>query len=210
MNCKKAKKKIPLLLGKELSGKKEERLKSHIGRCSSCQKEFRELELAMAKLKTLVQEEKAMDWDQAEWQTLIRQIISQKIERKAFPLRFLPKLAAAYGFAFIILSVLFVFLFRTIIIKQKSIAPWPEEILVQNREPLLTIPGEEKEESTELQVMAKAQKPLISPTHKVQAASQPKKAESQESLSVTFVSQETGLRVVWVFNKNFEWKENEK
>ena len=30
----------------------------------------------------------------------------------------------------------------------------------------------------------------------------------QDVLSMTIVSQETGLKIVWFFNKNFEWKEN--
>lgn len=31
-------------------------------------------------------------------------------------------------------------------------------------------------------------------------------SSAQDRLSVTLVSQETGLRVVWIFDKNFEWK----
>ena len=33
------------------------------------------------------------------------------------------------------------------------------------------------------------------------------RAIQQESISMTMVSQETGLKIVWFFNKNFELKE---
>jgi len=35
-----------------------------------------------------------------------------------------------------------------------------------------------------------------------------KESAGQDVLSMTIVSQETGLKIVWFFNKNFEWKEN--
>jgi hypothetical protein len=35
-------------------------------------------------------------------------------------------------------------------------------------------------------------------------------APGPEVVSVTMVSQETGLKVVWFFNKNFEWKGDKK
>ena len=34
-------------------------------------------------------------------------------------------------------------------------------------------------------------------------------SSGQDVLSLTIVSRETGLKIVWFFNKNFEWKENE-
>jgi len=40
------------------------------------------------------------------------------------------------------------------------------------------------------------------------AAQRPKESAGQDVLSMTIVSQETGLKIVWFFNKNFEWKEN--
>jgi anti-sigma factor RsiW len=40
------------------------------------------------------------------------------------------------------------------------------------------------------------------------AAQRPGESAGQEVLSMTIVSQETGLKIVWFFNKNFEWKEN--
>jgi len=39
-------------------------------------------------------------------------------------------------------------------------------------------------------------------------AQRPKESAGQDVLSMTIVSQETGLKIVWFFNKNFEWKEN--
>jgi len=33
------------------------------------------------------------------------------------------------------------------------------------------------------------------------------KSAGQDVLSMTIVSQETGLKIVWFFNRNFEWKE---
>jgi len=36
------------------------------------------------------------------------------------------------------------------------------------------------------------------------------KPAGQDVLSMTIVSQETGLKIVWFFNKNFEWKENQQ
>ncbi len=39
-------------------------------------------------------------------------------------------------------------------------------------------------------------------------AQRPEESAGQDVLSLTIVSQETGLKIVWFFNKNFEWKEN--
>jgi len=40
------------------------------------------------------------------------------------------------------------------------------------------------------------------------AALRPGEPAGQDVSSMTIVSQETGLKIVWFFNKNFEWKEN--
>jgi anti-sigma factor RsiW len=40
------------------------------------------------------------------------------------------------------------------------------------------------------------------------AAQRSGESAGQDVLSMTIVSQETGLKIVWFFNKNFEWREN--
>jgi anti-sigma factor RsiW len=40
------------------------------------------------------------------------------------------------------------------------------------------------------------------------AAQRSGESSGQDVMSMTIVSQETGLKIVWFFNKNFEWKEN--
>jgi hypothetical protein len=40
-------------------------------------------------------------------------------------------------------------------------------------------------------------------------ASRAEQDVTQEMISMTMVSKESGLKIVWIFNKNFEWEENQ-
>ena len=54
----------------------------------------------------------------------------------------------------------------------------------------------------------KSEEPPVSLGQSQRTAQQ--KPVGQDVLSMTIVSQETGLKIVWFFNKNFEWKENQQ
>jgi hypothetical protein len=54
----------------------------------------------------------------------------------------------------------------------------------------------------------KSEERPVSPGRSQRTAQQ--KPEGQDVLSMTIVSRETGLKIVWFFNKNFEWKENQQ
>ncbi len=41
------------------------------------------------------------------------------------------------------------------------------------------------------------------------AGERPKESGAQDVISMTLVSQETGLKIVWFFDNKFEWKENQ-
>jgi hypothetical protein len=134
MNCKKAKKRIPLLAGRELSAKKALRLKKHIQSCASCQRELKEYEAALARIRVVAQKEEAKDWNENEWKALMKKAVSEEMEPKTFPFKINPKLALAYGFALLAILILAGILIKYFVLKPKSITPLAKPTIVKKIE----------------------------------------------------------------------------
>jgi hypothetical protein len=58
--------------------------------------------------------------------------------------------------------------------------------------------------------VAKAQKPVALPVQRAQTGSELNEQKPQDVVSVTLISKDTGFKVIWFFDKNFEWKGEEK
>jgi anti-sigma factor RsiW len=154
MNCRKAKKAIPLLAGGDLVPRKERKVRAHLGTCPSCRKELEECRSALARVKAGARVEGVSDWSESEWKALMARITAEKGRKKTAVLGLRPRWALASGLAAIIIlavTVLFV----------KDTAFGPQ---------------------------------MTSP------------APGPDVVSVKMVSRETGLEIVWFFNKNFDWK----
>jgi hypothetical protein len=208
VNCEKAKKKIPLFAGGELPGKKARNLRRHLEECKDCREELREYKAALASLKSLAPEEDK-DWAESEWQSLMKKVTTEKIPRRS--LLFLPgsKVAWGYGLLLLLIMGLGVLFFRSIF--RKPSAPLTlTEITSTRVEQSRTFNPVERRISGQVQdspYSVKTRGFELSPGDMMIASSHSLKKPSQDQLSVTLVSQETGLRVYWTFNKNFNWEE---
>jgi hypothetical protein len=208
VNCEKAKKKIPLFAGGELPEKKARNLRRHLEECEDCREELRECKAALASLKSVASEE-GKDWAESEWQSLVKKVTAEKISRR--PLLFLPGLRPAWGYGLLLLLImgLGVLFFRNILRKPSAPLPLREITLTRVELPRTFKPAETRlsGQVQDSPYSVKSRGLESSPEEVIIASSRSLKKSSQDQLSVTLVSQETGLRVYWTFNKNFNWKE---
>jgi len=166
MNCKKAERWIPLAAGNDLSAKKAAAVRGHLERCPDCRKDVAELEQALRAAKTLAGAERAGDWSEAEWRSLLRIVTAGGIKKKrvwaGLPLK--PVLAGGLGLVFLA--------FGSFLLLKKS--PAPPFTQASFKSPSLE------------QVQTKGLNDLPKITSK------------------TIVSKETGFKIIWFYNKNFQ------
>ena len=210
MNCRRAGKMVPLYAGGELSGMKARRLERHLMECSDCRKMAEEFRVALTELRTAAQREEH-DWPETGWKTLMPRIKTQPPPRRAIPLGMSPKAAWGYGAAALVLAGLAVFILRarlfppapvqaTEIVASTELQPGRSLELADSRfSPL----------RQDIPFLIRAEKPRAVESETLTARSA-RGQDSQDLLSMTLVSQETGLKVYWTLNRNFEWKEEEK
>jgi hypothetical protein len=216
MTCRKARKSLPLLAGGDLSAWKERKLRAHIDLCRDCRRELEELRSAIARVKVAAREEGAGEWKDAEWKALMVRATGQKAERKRpTPFEPRPRWALASGLAALVLLAVIAFLFRDSIFKFRAAGPGQGTVVVKKEEPKGR--PEQPPASKPADKEGKGV-PVIQPEYLAKNAGKgapPQKTSAkgtarQDILSVTMVSRETGLQVVWFFNKNFEWKGDQK
>ncbi len=218
MNCRRARKEIPLLAGGDLAVRKAGKLEKHLQACADCRRELMEYRASLAGIKTVAEKDEVRDWPESEWKALIKNVISQKAEPRESVHKASPRLAWAYGFAVLALLAGVGFLLRSVILKPKGIPAGPEKVIVKRIETPEAAPGQEKPQEPKKQknqiaapvVTAKSRQTEPSPVQVAKTFGQPDLSKSQDTLSVTLVSKETGLKVTWIFDKNFEWKGEEK
>jgi len=219
MNCRRIRKSIPRLAGNDLSERKSCRLRAHLERCEECRKEFRRYSAVLHKVRELADWETTPGWTATEWQALIARTTSAKIEKRpfivfAFGAR--PMTALARGLAVAIPALVIGFVFWNTVLKPKSSPAVLPPTYVQKPEPappkLPSIPQNEnvkKEPAVRSQegaaIVAQTQEHKRPATRPEETPGAQKK-DSQDVVSVTLVSQDTGLKVVWFLNRNFEWK----
>lgn len=173
MNCRKVRKLLPLYVGGDISSKKEEAIRFHIGFCARCQKAYE----AYAKSVRITTEwlgESRVAWGEAEWTRALRNALSEKSKSS----RGFAPWSFRKGWAFAIMGAVMVVL-----------------IFLVTRPLFLGI-----EDFSERASLAKGL-PQYQESTEVKA--------SQDVVSMTMVSRETGLKVVWFLNKNFNLEENE-
>jgi hypothetical protein len=209
MTCEKARKDIPLLAGGELRPRKTRRLRKHLLECSGCREELREYQGALAILKDAAREDE-LDWKEAEWKRLMAGVKEKRPELRPPLFGLLPKRAWTYGFIFLAAAGVLVLVFRGHL-REPPVPPQ------QSAKIALTQPGRSEtfnaaelttaERLEDRLFAAKRTRAKTTDENPVPASALPGREISQDRLSVTLVSQETGLRVYWTFDKNFNWKE---
>lgn len=210
MNCRRAGKMIPLYAGAELAGMKARRMERHLQGCADCRGAVEEYRAALAGLRTAAQRDER-DWPEAEWKSLMTRIKTQPPPRRVMPLGTTPKRAWAYGAALILLLGLSVFIMRTRLPRPAPVRPM-EVVISTKIQPGRSLESAESQFSLHqqdipFQMRGERARGLES---EALNASLIRSKDSQDVLSMTLVSQETGLKVYWTLNRNFEWKEEEK
>jgi hypothetical protein len=201
---------IPLYAGGELPGTKARRLERHLEECSVCQGMVEEFRAALAGLRTAARRDE-LDWPEAEWKRLMARIKAEPPARRAFPLGMRPKPIWAYGAAALLLLTLSVIILRTRLFPPVPVQP--AEILasteVQPGRSLVFADSQFSRLQQDIPFRVRAERHRTIESEALISASAGGKT-LQDILSMTLVSQETGLKVHWTFNRNFEWKEEGK
>ena len=217
MNCRRIRRSIPLLARNDLTERKARQLRVHLGTCKICWNEFRPYSAALQKFKELSDLEIAPEWTEAEWQALMARTISLRIDkRRFFPLVFgnSPLPAMVRGVAMAVPTVVIGLLLLNTLSKPRTSPVSPPPAYVRRPEPTppMSVPTQQnqnEEKELDVRILEKpllvarpptAERPAHRPTELAAAAIE----GSQDVVSVTLISQDTGLKVVWFLNKNFE------
>ena len=219
MNCRRIRRSIPLLAGNDISERKALRLRDHMERCEICRNEFRRYTAALSKVKELADRETPPKWTEAEWRALMARTISARVEKRPFVspvFRIRPLEALVRGLAVAVPAVIIGLVLWNTVLKPKSSPVGPAPAYVRRPEPTppITAPTQQNQNEEKEPDVRTPEKPLLvarapkaeRPTPHPHEPAAVAKEVSQDVVSVTLVSQDTGLKVVWFFDKNFEWK----
>jgi hypothetical protein len=210
MNCSRARRGILLYAGADLPSKKARRLERHLRECSGCRSENKELKAALAGLRALAERD-SLDWPEAEWKVLMAQVTAAKAEPRPVSAHgAIPRKAWAYGLALAIV------LAGAVIIWRSFLSPPASPILAERLNPTTAQPCRSFQTQGTLPVSHPRDVPFQvrrekeEPDRATLAARQAAGKPAQDLLSLTLVSQETGLKVYWTFNRNFKWEEKKQ
>ncbi len=173
MNCRTAKRLMPLYAGSDLSARRMRSVGAHLDSCPACRQELEEYRRALGVVRAAARAENAPDWSDGEWRAVVARAVEDgqggREKRAAVRRPILwPRWAVAAGTAAALVVTAVMLLWQN-----TGIRPGPAAA-----------------------VRAAGERGL-------RLAEDP---PAQDVVSVTLVSQETGLQVVWFFHKDFEWK----
>ena len=210
MNCSRVRKWIPLYAGADLSARKFRHLEKHLEGCAHCRTEVEEHKAALAGFQTLADRE-TLDWPDAEWKALMARVKSEMPgPRRGSLMGAAPRRAWAYGFA----AVLFLGIVGLILRSRLSPTATPPVSEVVAATPALPARSLMRERftsgSSPQDVPFQVRRKQGAIDQATLAARTGSSKPAQDILFLTLISQETGLKVHWTFNRNFEWEEKEK
>lgn len=208
MNCSRACKWLPLYAGTDLPSKKARRLEKHLKECPSCRERFEELRATLAGIRAVADRE-TLDWPEGEWKGLMARVRSEEPRPRPAPVfGAIPRKAWAAGFL-IVLSLGIAALIRRAILSSPTPSPLSEIMTATAAEPYRALMQDEVPSGNYPQdVPFGIRKRQSAVDRRVLSAGPGQKG--QDLMSMTLVSQETGLKVHWTFNKNFEWEEKKR
>ncbi len=221
MTCRQARKAIPLLARGDIGGRRAEKVLAHIASCGSCRGEFEAYRSSIERARSAGSVGEIKGWSEAEWHALMARITATGLPRKRRLLGLRPQWALAWGLAAAALLTASALVFKTTLFRGNSRATGAGPVLITtNLPPAKSLPApflpgpvngpwpaQAPYKIFDAEAIArKAPSASGAPT----VTAPPGPALSQDVVSVTLVSQETGLQVVWFFNRNFEWKGDKK
>jgi len=215
MKCRLVKTLLPLYVSLDLPPRLNKRIEAHLVGCSRCQKELKALEAALKAIKEAARQEEKLEWQAASWSSLLHQINQEETPRK--PRATLKRRwALASSLAVILIGFIAFSIYQGKILlprapltskatpfvahEQSINVGLEKEWLKGKTEEKMTTPlGENKGQPELRQERGKAE-PL-------KAALESKETNLlPDSLTINLVSQESGLEITLVLNRNFDWK----
>jgi len=215
MKCRLVKTLLPLYVSLDLPPRLNKRIEAHLASCPRCQKEQKAFEAALKTIKEATQQEEKLEWRAASWSSLLHQINQEETPRK--PRATLKRRwALASSLAVILIGFIAFSIYQGKILLPRAPLTSKATPFIAHEQPIDTGPKKElskKETPKKMTVLIgenKGQPEL--PREKGKA--EPLKAgpESKEtnllpdSLTINLVSQESGLEITLVLNRNFDWK----
>ncbi len=218
MTCRKIRELMVLAAGEDLSARRAAKLEKHMAGCGECAREYRALKRSLEAARSLAREERTPEWSDGEWRKIMARATGQEIETKG------PRLLGFPGWAWSAASaVLVIVIIGGVLLLRRAPTKAPLMNQIARKDLILQEPKETKVEEQEskskqeLGVLAPGHAPLVAQeatttrmAQKAQVLSPAPKPQSQTVMAMTFVSQETGLKIYWVFNDAFDYKEKEK
>jgi anti-sigma factor RsiW len=210
MNCARARRWLALFAGADLPSRKARRLEKHLEGCPGCRKELEELRAALAGIQAAAARE-TLDWPEGEWKGLMAQVRSEKPRPRPVPVfNVFPRKAWAAGFLLVLALFIAGLILRAILFSPGR-SPLSEIITATATQPSRALMKEEvSSKGYPKDAPFSVQKGRGATTGTVLAARRSPEKATQDLMSMTLVSQETGLRIHWTFNKNFDWEEKKQ
>ncbi len=210
MNCSRVRKWIPLYAGADLSARKSRHLEKHLEGCANCRTEVEEHKAALAGFQTLADRE-ALDWPEAEWKALMARVKSEMPERHRGSLvGATPRKTWAYGFTALLVLGIAALILRSFLSPPAG-PPVSEVVAATPALPARSLMRESlASRSSPQDVPFQVRRKQGAIDQATLAARTGSSKPAQDILSMTLISQETGLKVHWTFNRNFEWEEKKQ
>jgi len=211
MNCSRVRRSLPLLAGKDLPAGKARRVEKHLEKCPGCRQKIEEIRATLAGVRAIA-DRTSLDWPEADWRRLMARVKSESPKPRLRPL-LLPGLARrswAYAAATVLVLSTGILVLR--IVRPRSTSAMLEETATSTP----AQPGRALGREQALLAFSPLDRPFRvyadrkSPKQVMLAAGPVPGKPAQEMMSMTLVSQKTGLQVHWTWNRNFEWEEKKK
>ena len=210
MSCSRIRKWIPLYAGADLPARKARRLEMHLEKCADCRTEVEEIKTALDGIRAFANGE-VIDWPVAEWNGLMARVKSERPKQhQVSRLGAIPRKAWAYGFAIVLVLGVSALILRSILSPPAS--PLLSEIISHTpAQPSRSLTIDEAASVSYPQdIPFRVPREQGELDRAVLAAGPAPEKTTQDLMSMILVSQETGLKVHWTFNKNFEWEEKKR
>jgi len=203
MTCRASRSRMALAAGGDLTGRAKRRWEKHLVRCAACRAEFTLYQRSIELARDLARQDKAADWSEAEWRRTINRAVAQGAPPRRRTAVRLPGWAWAGASA--LLAVLI--LGGTFFLKRergpRAIAELPpgiDVVLPETPPAAVSVPG----------ISPSASHPRPRAVRRSGPSVPAPRSQVQSVMAMTFVSQETGLKIYWVFNDSFAYEEDKK
>ena len=180
-----------------------------------------EMAAVLEKARELSREERVPDWTEEEWRTLMTAAVSQEPGRRPARRAAFPRLLFAYGSAALLLVAAVGLALRLRIFRTGPLSPVqaPAQVLAQKSEASPS-PSREARLREKETVLAEATPspretdalvvggimPPPGAQFGAKDAAGPSAEAPQDTVTVRLVSPESGLRIVWILDKDFNWE----